>query len=165
MMIYIDTRREFWRTSFTAVKFGLSTVLLGLAGCLIFASLQAYHSGHAAAYLPQLSGAIMGVALLKMAHEATIFNRLRKFAPLHSLRKSAQLMVRELAIPTKLRFLLGILGGVILPVVAIAYSADHGTTLFLASAVGALTLTAEGLERYLFFRAVVALKMPGGQAA
>jgi len=165
MMIYIDTRREFWRTSFTAVKFGLSTVLLGLAGCLIFVSLQAYHSGSPAAYLPQLSGAIMGVALIKMAHESAIFNRLRKFAPLHPLRKSALLMVRELAVPTKLRFLLGILGGVILPVVTLAFSVDHGTTLLLASAVGALTLAAEGLERYLFFRAVVALKMPGGQAA
>lgn len=107
----------------------------------------------------------MGVALIKMAHESAIFNRLRKFAPLHPLRKSALLMVRELAVPTKLRFLLGILGGVILPVVTLAFSVDHGTTLLLASAVGALTLAAEGLERYLFFRAVVALKMPGGQAA
>ena len=74
-------------------------------------------------------------------------------------------MVRELAVPTKLRFLLGILGGVILPVVTLAYSVDRGATLFLALAVGTLSLMAEGFERYLFFRAVVALKMPGGQAS
>ena len=165
MMIYIDTRREFWRASLTAVKFGLSTALLGLAGFSLFISVNFNASGAPLPGIKQICGAIMGVAVFKLLYEALIFRHLRKFAPHHPLKKSALLMARDLVVATNMRFTLGVIGGLILPLMMMGPGMSGAVALFFTAAICAFSLLAELLERYLFFRAVVALKMPGGSAA
>jgi formate dehydrogenase iron-sulfur subunit len=165
MMIYIDTRRIFWKASQTAIKFGLSTVVLGLAGFLIFMTANASFTGAALKGTRPLCVALAAVAVFKMIYEAQIFRHLKKFAPLHPLKKSALLMARDLVLATNMRFTLGVIGGFVLPLMLLGPIVNSGVALFFASAIGATLLVSELLERYLFFRAVVALKMPGGSAA
>ncbi|HLX61333.1 MAG TPA: DmsC/YnfH family molybdoenzyme membrane anchor subunit [Planctomycetota bacterium] len=165
MMIYIDTRREFWKAPLTAVKFTLTTLVLGLAAMLFFAALKAYRAdAPIATGIKPVCAAIAALALFKMLHEGLIFRHLRKRAPYHPLKKSALLMVRELVLPMNLRFTLGAIGGVILPLMLLGPGNRPGVALSFAAAVCAFTLLTELLERSLFFRAVVALKMPGGSA-
>ena len=165
MMIYIDTRRVFWKAPQTAIKFGLSTIVLGLAAFLIFKTAHATFTGAALQGIRPLCAALAGAAVLKMVYEAQIFRHLKKFAPPHPLKKSALLMARDLVLATNLRFTLGVIGGFILPLMLMGPIAHSGIALFFAAASGGTLLISELLERYLYFRAVVALKMPGGMAA
>ena len=67
---------------------------------------------------------------------------------------------------TSARFAAGICGGMILPLLILTLeSQSPWSSLLLAgycSSMFVLLLVGEMLERYLFFRAVVPLKMPGG---
>ena len=165
MMIYIDTHREFWKAPHTLPRFALTAVLLGLGAWVLFGAIQAHRSG---APLPQsvkdLSKIMAGVTLCKLIFEATIFRRLRKYAAYHPLRKSALLMVRELLFTTNARFVCGFAGGMALPLIFFSQPVEPDAALVLCAASIALLLTGEILERYLYFRAVVALKMPGGSS-
>jgi hypothetical protein len=85
-----------------------------------------------------------------------------------SLRRSALLSVRELTTETVARFGLGVLGGIIGPLLVLqmlaAITAGGGRLELAVSALvmfGA-TLSGELLERYLFFAAAAAPRMPGG---
>jgi hypothetical protein len=84
------------------------------------------------------------------------------------MRRSALLMTRDLANPALARFALGALGGVVAPalllrVFATGFPASGQLELEIATVLlfGA-TLAGESLERYLFFAAVAAPRMPGG---
>ena len=107
---------------------------------------------------------------LKLAADAAIFGWLssRHLTP---LRRTALLMTGELGPTTLKRFFLGIVGGLVLPgVLLVFYAPVEPATLspLFAVLVVVLTLAAccggELLERYLFFAAVVAPKMPGAPA-
>jgi len=74
-------------------------------------------------------------------------------------------MARDLIVATNLRYLFGTLGGLILPMMMLGQGTSGSVALVFAAGSGAFLLIAELLERYLFFRACVALKMPGGSAA
>lgn len=78
-----------------------------------------------------------------------------------SMKRTALLMSRALKRVTIARFICGALGGVVLPVLLL-----FGTTVPVG-VVGILvfSLLGELLERYLFFTAVIPLKMPGGIAS
>ena len=67
-------------------------------------------------------------------------------------------MAHELRLETAVRFLFGILGGIILPFICVAGKGDPiiAGTAFLLCVMGEL------VERYLFFVAVAPPKMPGG---
>jgi len=65
MMIYIDTRREFWKASITAVKFALTTALLGLSGILLFNAIQSAQSGGPITGVKRLCAALAFCAILK----------------------------------------------------------------------------------------------------
>ena len=86
----------------------------------------------------------------------------------HFLKKSALLMIRPLKKITLLRFMFGFLGGVVLPLTFLSLvNTEISRWIFLT---GMLTIfvflfIGEFLERYLFFRSVVSLKMPGGKAS
>jgi hypothetical protein len=107
--------------------------------------------------------------LAKLLIEASIFTWLRSplFTP---LKRTAVLLTGELALNTFQRFFVGLVGGVLLPwlLVSRAATAASGDSLFLILAsVLAVFVGAAGelLERYLFFTAVVAPKMPGVPAS
>jgi formate dehydrogenase iron-sulfur subunit len=86
------------------------------------------------------------------------------------LRRTALLMTGDLARITSARFTVGVLGGLALPALMTLASPSGTTasTLLVLAAVAlllVLNLVGELLERYLFFAAVVAPKMPGAPTA
>jgi hypothetical protein len=113
---------------------------------------------------------LLAAGALKLLAEGAIFVWLpsRHLTPLS---RTAQLMVDELGPTTLKRFFLGLAGGVVLPGALLAcYAPPTPATLSPLFSVLAVVLilaaclAGEILERYLFFTAVVAPKMPGAPA-
>jgi Fe-S-cluster-containing dehydrogenase component/DMSO reductase anchor subunit len=163
IMIYRDTRREFWCGAITSLKFVGTTLVLGPATILFSMLLQSvFAHGVAAQALFQqivhlLCGFVAAATTGKLLWELTMFLHLRD-ADRSIMKRTALLMRDPLRGATISRFVVGALGGVILPVAGLLGCLDVGT----AAGILALSLLGELLERYLFFRAVVPPKMPGG---
>ncbi|MDQ5979691.1 MAG: formate dehydrogenase iron-sulfur subunit [Verrucomicrobiota bacterium] len=147
-MIYADTQRVFWRLANTGPRFFGTAAILGLAVALTVPAAPA-----------ALGYALIAATLLKLAFEA------RALAPLqeeddgfHSpARQTARLLTGPLQPANALRLTLALFGGIALPL---------ALTLGVAPAAAAwaalgLCVVGELAERYLFFRAVDAPKMPG----
>jgi Fe-S-cluster-containing dehydrogenase component/DMSO reductase anchor subunit len=170
-MIYGSTRRPFWNAGYTGLKFLLTCLVLGIPVALLIELGAAAASG-AGTIDAVMKGpgvvlltALVIAAALKLLAESAIFAWLgaRNFKP---LRRTALLMTGELGPLTMQRFLLGLAGGVVLPsvllTVATAQSAVNSLFAVLAVIlVLAVCFAGEVMERYLFFAAVVAPKMPG----
>jgi DMSO reductase anchor subunit len=168
VMIYVATRRDFWSFGNTAGRFLLSTTLLG--ACTLWVTTSIF--GSSASESAELAGrglqrmlclAIVPIAIVKLLLEASLFRWL--WSPSTSAwKRSAQLHVGPLSEVTLARFACGILGGVILPSIAWNQSPTSSEPLaraiVLAAAATAL-LAGELLERYLFFAAAAAPRMPG----
>lgn len=152
VMIYAETKREFWRFANTAPRFFGSAVVLGLAGAL------------AAPGVPPAVGFVLAAAtLIKLGFEARALRPLDdEDETLTPARKTALLLSgKTLRSTAGMRVLFAGLGGVLLPV-AIATGAFPAVVAWPALA---FALLGELAERYLFFRAVVAPKMPGSNHA
>lgn len=148
VMIYVDTRRVFWRFANTAPRFFGSAVILGLAAALT------------APGAPRELGLLLAaVTIVKLAFEA------RALAPLQEeddglnspARQTARLLAGPLRDANALRVLAALLGGILLPLSVALGAAVAGA----AWPALAFCLGGELAERYLFFRAVDAPKMPG----
>lgn len=147
-MVYVDTRRAFWRFGFTAPRFFGSAAVLGLASALAVAGGSP----------PALGFLLIVVTFGKIVLET------RALAPLNGDRdtpspalKSAQLLVGPLRPVNELRVLAALVGGIMLPLMIALQIAPA----WLAWPALAITALGELAERYLFFRAVDAPKMPG----
>ncbi len=173
IMIYGSTRRRFWSGTATSFKFLLTAVVLGVATTLV-ASLAA------AAWTPGLTlnqvltdyGASLAKLLIaaaggKLFFEAASLRHLRdkQNSP---AKRSAILMTGPLGRAAAWRFLCGLIGGLVLPALLLAHGSAAGHTNPSESFIGAIVLASfvacvlgELLERYLFFTAVVAPRMPG----
>jgi DMSO reductase anchor subunit len=174
-MIYASTRRVFWNAAYTGLKFLLTCLVLGIpVALLMHLAAAAWTSPADLESTLQRSGqwlciGLIGAAAVKLLAEAAIFLWLnvRTFTP---LRRTALLMTGDLARATNARFLVGLLGGIVFPVICLLLSLGSAgpstlLTFTLVVALLALNLTGELLERYLFFSAVVAPKMPGAPTA
>ncbi|MGC1272316.1 MAG: DmsC/YnfH family molybdoenzyme membrane anchor subunit [Planctomycetaceae bacterium] len=168
VMVYHVVRRAFWHAGRSGVKFFGTTVLLGLSATLLIdAARTAFGEPNVATSLHSdrqlLCFAITAVAVGKLLFEASAFVRLRE-TRFTSLRRTALLMTGPLADVTWLRFVLGMVGGIALPLLLGTSDADSTPEFLLgASLVSFLALLGGELaERYLFFTAVVRQKMPGG---
>jgi DMSO reductase anchor subunit len=166
VMIYAATRRTHWRAPVTGAKFFATTALLGAATMLVVARVAAAVTADAAgaAFSPGFARALLltiaGVSAGKLLFEATVFRHLRGRE--HTTGKRvAIVMVRDLAGATVLRFAAGVLGGLLLPGLALARG-HCGPAL--AVAVFVLLLAGELAERYLFFKAAPPSRMPGALA-
>lgn len=166
VMVYHVVRRAFWHAGRTATKFFGTAAVLGLSTTLLTLALSAYGAGAASvitAHARALCLILIAIAVGKLIFEATHFFHLRD-ARLTSLRRTALLMLRPLGRATALRFGLGAVGGILLPL--LLRSADANTSPELIVVGAALSFVAlvagELAERYLFFTAVVRQKMPGG---
>ncbi|MFH5806277.1 DmsC/YnfH family molybdoenzyme membrane anchor subunit [Alienimonas sp. DA493] len=175
-MIYVVVRREFWNGPRTTLRFLGSTVVLGLAATLLTGALSA---NLAAANLlgsatpadgawgddltRPLAIALAAATACKLIFEVAVFQHLRDLQ-FTAMRRTAVLMTTALRGPTAARFVLGLLGGVLIPALLAAADppAEARGTLYAAAAAFLLTLGGELAERYLFFSAVVRQKMPGG---
>ncbi|MGA2253963.1 MAG: DmsC/YnfH family molybdoenzyme membrane anchor subunit [Thermoguttaceae bacterium] len=176
VMIYADTRRPFWDVLISGPKFFATALVLGLPVALSVALAATLFSNagelHAMmiAYGRLLCDWTLGITVAKLAFEALIFVWLLHRQPT-PLQRTALLMTGELRKATVLRFVCGAVGGVLLP--AVLLIEDRITSIGYPAAVFAVVavfmvvflLAGELLERYLFFTAVVAPKMPGSPAS
>ena len=166
VMIYVSTRRAFWNPAATGLKFLLTCFVVGIPVVLLMRSAVEYATqSELVAGRRELLLALIAVAGVKLSFEATIFFRLRAktFTP---LRRTAVLMTGVLARVTFFRFLCGLIGGVLLPAALLNGGVPTLDVMIgVAILVIAFNFCGELLERYLFFAAVVAPKMPGAPSA
>ncbi len=173
IMIYDDCRKELWKGSITGLKFFGTAISLGLAtimvtSVLVIRFIKPEWTGEVIMSYTQKLSILMAIAFsAKIIWEATIFRHLKD--PTYSLyKRSALLMKNHLPKATACRYILGIIGGVILPILIyiITLSAINSINLnflfFLSTISFLLALIGEFCERFLFFAAVVSKKMPGG---
>ncbi|TVP75062.1 MAG: molybdopterin oxidoreductase [Puniceicoccaceae bacterium] len=149
VMIYHDTQRPFWYFPITAVKFYGTTLGLAAAAYLLIATALGAASPGAFIVLFLSVGAkwILDALLLRSAWE-------REMSP---AKKSARLMLHPLRWSTLARMLTAPAGlGAACALWIVPDSLPLAALCFL------LILSADLLERTLFFRAVAAPKMPGG---
>lgn len=176
VMIYVDTRRPLWTPGRTSAMFFLTALLLGLPVALLVALAAAGVADHltTATVMRQIGRgvyqALIAVATVKLALEAGIFLHLRD-AQYTPRRRTALLLRGELASTATKRYLFGAAGGIGLPLLLLAEPAMapqgyHPLLVGVATLlVFGLLAAGELLERYLFFTASVAAKMPGAAAA
>jgi hypothetical protein len=112
-----------------------------------------------------LSQMLIAVTLGKLAWESVFFRHLRgRIAT--PLKQTALLMSGELKEITTARFLLGLVGGVLLPGAFVVQQPAPGiAALAVTVLIFVLMTLGESLERHLFFIAAIPPRMPGGIAA
>ena len=167
VMIYVSTRRELWSAGNTAGRFLLTTALLGTATLWITtAALEESDAAADSKAIPlrsALCAAIIAISAAKLLFEASLLRWL--WSPsTSSWKRSAELHVGEFAEVTLARFGCGLLGGVILPLIALNQSSAMSEPLprvVVIIATGIALVAGELLERYLFFAAAAAPRMPG----
>jgi hypothetical protein len=173
VMIYATVRRDLWDFSRTLTRFASTAALLGLA--TLWLSLAALalirptesNLALAAAAGPTICCSLMVGTCAKLAWEAMLLRHLLSRA-MTPMKRSALLMTRDLANPAVARLALGALGGIVAPALLLRqFSVAPLDNRQLELAVAALllfgaSLAGELLERYLFFAAVAAPRMPGG---
>jgi formate dehydrogenase iron-sulfur subunit len=170
-MIYIFTRRECWSFPRVVVRFALTAALLGVAALWLSILMAAVADptpqlvGLVQTHGPRLSRALMLVAAVKLAWEAAIFRHLL-LGRMTPLRRSAMLLAGELSTATLARFALGLLGGVVMPALLLTELSTFSASSIvqfsvMTSMLFAACLAGELVERYLFFTACAAPRMPG----
>lgn len=170
IMIYRRTGRLYWNGVSTGTRFTLTTAALGLAATLFTSAIVARVAGsgsgnsQTAVWLLQSLLLVMGI---KLGFEASVLLHLRQRQHTQ-LKRTARLMVGDLAPATLGRFGSGILGGIVIPGffwLDFVSTTEPGRAVLPCAASGVMFLSllvGELLERYLFFTAVAAPKMPGG---
>lgn len=173
IMIYATLGREYWSFARTGVRFLLTSAVLGTATAWLTASIVALTRPTAdnLAMLRQLGlylcPALLVLASAKLLWEAALLRHLLSRS-MTQLKRSARLVTSELSSFTLARFAAGFAGGVVIPAMLISRlladaSADDALAVAALSGVMfAACMTGELLERYLFFAAVAAPRMPGG---
>jgi formate dehydrogenase iron-sulfur subunit len=171
-MIYVFTRRECWSMLRTGIRFFMTCAVLGVATVwlsILVATLirpSSELNEFVSDWGATLCQTLIGLTAGKLIWEAAIFWHLlsRKMTP---LQRSALLLSNELSNATLARFALGILGGILMPMLLLnqAESATEVAQLVkfvsVASILFAACIAGEMLERYLFFAACAAPRMPG----
>lgn len=172
-MIYASVRRDLWNLQRTVTRFALTSAVLGLATLWLSLGLLALirptesNLTLAAAAGPTICYSLMILTCAKLGWEAMLLRHLL-FRAMTSMKRSALLMIRDLANPAVARFAFGALGGLVMPALLLRRFSDatlDNGQLQLAVATLLLfvaSLAGELLERYLFFAAVAAPRMPGG---
>jgi DMSO reductase anchor subunit len=169
VMIYVFTRREFWSLNATAVRFALSTLLLGGATTWVtlLAAVRTTDNGNPDTLLATcgyfLSRGILVVGAAKLIFELALLRHLADRRTT-SLKRSALLMIGPLSNVALARLAAGVLGGVIMPLMLLSSQNDgfaRSSPLILVVMLLAACLIGELLERYLFFAAAAAPRMPG----
>lgn len=174
VMVYVKTKRPCWSAHRTFGKFLLTCLVLGLPVALFVSLAACSWSGQLAAhsimqnYGQSLCKWLMIAVAVKLLFEASslLWLQQRQFTP---LKRSALLLTGELSMINLMRNFFGAMGGLVLPLVLLSSKAinpaDGYEPLFMGMIVLLITLLlliGELIERYLFFAASVAHKMPGG---
>ena len=166
VMVYKKTKRPFWDHPATTFKFFLTTGILGTVTILLTSVIFTYLVARTAEVsLMRDFGNVLCVALwhmtaLKLFIEGSVLTHL-KDKENSSLKKTALLITGPLKRVWAGRLFFGFLGGIILPFLFLAGHEKLSWLNFImsAAAIFIFTLIGELQERYLFFRAVVPLKI------
>ncbi len=169
-MIYAFTRREFWSFGRTTLRFTLTGAVLGIAvtwlSIMVFgtfvdrpgARLLADQVGR------PLVHTLVAATAIKLVVELCVFRHLL-FRRNSQLKRSAKLLAGPLSSSVFARMACGLLGGIFMPWFVLNDLANDPTqSPFGMIAVGMLFLACMGgelLERYHFFAASAAPRMPG----
>lgn len=167
-MLYAVTRRVFWRLSYCGPRFLGTTALLGLSlTLLVFVTAAYFGQPIPGATLAGLCETLFGVCAFKLLLDVSVFGHL-KSPQVSDLKRTALLMWGELAKLTQARFLLGVVGGLVLPALLPVFFAPLAERaeltkagLAIAAISCVLLVAGELLERSLFFMAAASPKMPG----
>lgn len=141
VMLYADTRRLFWSEFWSGTRFLGTAVLLGVA---TWAMIEPTSS--------LLVWAILAASILKLSLETY---QLKKSI----FSKSSRLMRGPLVGTFRSRFIFGVSGGIVLPMLILAAGVTDPGFIFLS---WFMLVVGELFERTLFFQAVEAPRMPGG---
>jgi DMSO reductase anchor subunit len=170
-MIYVFTRRELWSFERTLARFLLTSAVLGIATAwlsllLVSRSVETAIAGNLLrAAGPPLTRSLIIAAGLKLTFDLLILRSLADHR-LTSLKRTALLVIGILSPIALARVGAGVLGGMVLPVLvlnALPESPLPDLMITVSMAVAWVAcLAGELLERYLFFAAVAAPRMPGG---
>lgn len=164
VMIYVATRRKWWRGSTTSLKFFGTGALLGVGTMALMATVTSHlsESAELTSTMRTLLMSFIAIAGLKLLYELSIFRHLFDKQQ-GDLKRTALLMKRDLKEVTLWRFILGFLGGLALPSLTLLAQSPAGSTaaMVLCGMSMILTFGGEILERTLFFTAVSAPRMPG----
>ncbi len=158
VMVYVATRREQWSFAQTGVKFFGTMSLLGCASVLAVAKLGGAHPDRDASLLVST---IIAIALLKLAFEAQTLSYASDRRG-SALKRMAMVMRGELKQVTYGRFALLVVGGLALPAALNWGILPAATVAPITIVILCALLAGELTERYLFFRAAPASRMPGG---
>jgi len=150
-MIYADTRRELWHPRRSVSLFLFTTVLLGAGIALLFQPSNT-----------SLALTLVCAACLKLLIEISVLRHVTQRS-LTPMRKTALLITSTFQPLAFVRLICLTLGGIGLPVLLSSNVLPHPQVC--AAVAVALLLVGELIERCLFFRTVVAPKMPGGLAS
>ena len=145
-MIYHDTPRPLWRFSVTGTKFFGSTLLFLFGTLLMFQDSIIAYIG------------LTSVSIILLMQDKNLLSH-RNSDKVSDEYLSARIWTEAAPLVSKLRFILTGLGGVIIPI-AMLITKHHSMTI--AGTALALSVAGQLFERYLFFRASVGRKMPGG---
>jgi Fe-S-cluster-containing dehydrogenase component/DMSO reductase anchor subunit len=195
VMVYAATRRFHWRGSLTGCKFGSSAVILGAATVILVSLLtSAAGGGGGGSGGGRGSGEVLGPTLappfvssggyrllsvaLVLATIITCAVDLAELRPHRpaphgpAVNRATGLLLGPLLRWTVLRFAAGLLGGLVLPALGLAFARrslavpSGAFPLVGVCALAALSLLlclgAELVGRFLFFAAAPASRMPGG---
>lgn len=162
VMVYVATRRPHWSGTLTGIRFCGTALALGsasvLAVCAVTSSSESL-SGRGVLLLPWVVTAAVAPKLLV---DVWVLSHVRK-RQLSIHKRTAILMLGELGAVTKARFAFALVGGLAMPLFIAGFGlGSHAPLLSLLMLV--LLAAAELSERYLFFRAAPASRMPGGLA-
>mgnify|MGYP002629584000 FL=1 len=148
VMIYHVTRRPFWNAARSAPAF-LSTVC-GVSSLIVMMTLQLSSDGSSQIVI----GALTSVAMLSGLAKLLLLNKSLKLE-----RSETQHAVTQLKPVVRLQ---SISGMVFVAMAGILLISPSGwTSIALSAAAIVVGLITDFTERYLFFRAVVPLRMPG----
>ncbi|MEO8351877.1 MAG: DmsC/YnfH family molybdoenzyme membrane anchor subunit [Chthoniobacteraceae bacterium] len=161
-MIYIDTRRAFWSAPLAFTKFFATALLLGSAACAAVLAWQHESIGAPVADTTRtfiiaamvIRTALFGWEILNVRHGLDDSE-----APTHRSMRT----IWKLGRPLVFSHIAFVVGATCFGVAALTI--DGATAALCATASLALTFAAQAIERYFFFTAVVAPRMPGGVAA
>jgi formate dehydrogenase iron-sulfur subunit len=165
VMVYHVTRRAYWNMAYSGTKFALTSLVLGLATTLFTMVLADTWSP--SAELDHVAGSLVAplayAMIAKLLVELWVLSHLRDHTTT-DLRRTAKLLTTDLFDTFVFRVVIGLIGGIAIPVLLVYPHGGGAPASALVGAVLVLALTVAGelMERSLFFRALASLRMPGG---
>ena len=163
--IYTVTERLWWKASITGFKFATTMAVCGLATVCASSIVASELIGGDApgrtahSIVGPLAICLVVVMGLKLVWEAVFLRHTRDYG-VNDMKRTALLLVGPLRGTTVARFVLGSIGGIALPLVMSSLESS-AAALFLSGFGLAMVVAGELIERYQFFRAVSAPRMPG----